>query len=119
MKIFFLILQYLVFEGPINSKKSLPDILVVIQICLEGEISKQFVQASILQGKKAAGDLIPWNIVEQYGDKDFARLAGARIVRIATHPNYQKVIYQTWLLFIMFFIFIRDFRVPNLFNIEL
>lgn len=43
------------------------------------------------RGKKAAGDLIPWNVCEQFGDKDFPQLCGARIIRIATHPNYQRV----------------------------
>lgn len=43
------------------------------------------------RGKKAAGDLIPWNVCEQFGDRDFPQLRGARIIRIATHPNYQKV----------------------------
>lgn len=79
------------FVGPITKKELLPEILVVIQICLEGEISENSVQANQARGMKAAGDLIPWNITEQYGDKDFPRLAGARIVRIATHPNYQRV----------------------------
>lgn len=70
---------------------ALPEILVIIQVCLEGQISAKNVQDSMGRGMKNAGDLIPWNMIEQYGDKDFARLAGARIVRIATHPNYQKV----------------------------
>lgn len=58
---------------------------------MEGEISTKSVNENSSKGIKAAGDLIPWNITEQYGDKDFPRLAGARIVRIATHPNYQRV----------------------------
>ena len=78
--------------GPITKKDQLPEILVVIQICLEGQISNQSVQNSLARGMKNAGDLIPWNIFEQYGDQEFAKLAGARIVRIATHPNYQRVI---------------------------
>lgn len=49
------------------------------------------VKDSLGRGRKAAGDLIPWNICEQFGDKDFPKLSGARIVRIATHPSYQRV----------------------------
>lgn len=78
-------------SGPITKADALPEILVVIQVCLEGQISDKHVQDSLARGGKNAGDLIPWNITEQYGDRDFPRLAGARIVRIATHPNYQRV----------------------------
>lgn len=77
--------------GPIVKKDQLPEILVIIQVCLEGEISSETVTNSLSRGKKAAGDLIPWNISEQYNDREFPKLAGARIVRIATHPNYQRV----------------------------
>uniref|UniRef100_T1GGI1 RNA cytidine acetyltransferase n=1 Tax=Megaselia scalaris TaxID=36166 RepID=T1GGI1_MEGSC len=76
--------------GPITKKDQLPEILVILQVCLEGEISSQTVKDSLGRGKKAAGDLIPWNVSEQYGDRDFPKLAGVRIVRVATHPNYQR-----------------------------
>ncbi|XP_053686270.1 RNA cytidine acetyltransferase [Sabethes cyaneus] len=79
--------------GPITKKDELPEILVVIQLCLEGQISFQSVQNSLARGMKSAGDLIPWNIAEQYGDSHFPKLSGARIVRIATHPNYQRMGY--------------------------
>ncbi|XP_073963093.1 RNA cytidine acetyltransferase-like [Choristoneura fumiferana] len=58
---------------------------------LEGNISDKSVRDNLGRGRKAAGDLIPWNICEQFGDKDFPKLSGARIVRIATHPSYQRV----------------------------
>uniref|UniRef100_A0A1Q3EX46 RNA cytidine acetyltransferase n=1 Tax=Culex tarsalis TaxID=7177 RepID=A0A1Q3EX46_CULTA len=79
--------------GPITKKDQLPEILSVIQVCLEGQISAQSVQNSLARGAKSAGDLIPWNIAEQYGDREFPKLSGARIVRIATHPNYQRMGY--------------------------
>lgn len=79
--------------GPIVKKDQLPEILVVIQICFEGEISSDTVSNAMSRGRKAAGDLIPWNVSEQYNDKEFPKLAGARIVRIATHPNYQRMGY--------------------------
>ncbi|XP_055689999.1 RNA cytidine acetyltransferase isoform X2 [Lutzomyia longipalpis] len=79
--------------GPITKKDALPEVLVVIQVCLEGEISVATVQDSMARGKKAAGDLIPWIVSEQYNDVNFPKLAGARIVRIATHPNYQGMGY--------------------------
>lgn len=74
--------------GPITKKDQLPEILVVIQVCLEGKISQARGSDS-----RAAGDLIPWNVSEQFNDREFTKLSGARIVRIATHPNYQRMGY--------------------------
>ncbi|GLV37158.1 lethal (1) G0020 [Carabus blaptoides fortunei] len=80
--------------GPVDSnRKTLPEVLVFIQICLEGQISKNTVVESLARGKRASGDLIPWTIGQQYQDPDFPRLSGARIVRIATHPDYQGMGY--------------------------
>lgn len=80
--------------GPIDpNKKTLPEVLVVIQICLEGEVSKSTINDGLVRGKRAAGDLIPWTIAQQYQDEDFPALAGARIVRIATHPDYHGMGY--------------------------
>lgn len=77
--------------GPISKKDQLPEILVIIQVCLEGKISqKKYNEAA---GSKAAGDLIPWNVSEQFNDREFTKLSGARVVRIATHPNYQRMGY--------------------------
>ena len=39
------------------------------------------------------GDMIPWTISQQFNDNEFATLSGARIVRIATHPDVQKMGY--------------------------
>lgn len=63
------------------------------QVCLEGEISKASVMASLARGQRAAGDLIPWTIAQQFQDDEFARLSGARVVRIATHPDMQRMGY--------------------------
>ncbi|KAG0257944.1 hypothetical protein DFQ27_004881 [Actinomortierella ambigua] len=75
--------------------KGLPDPLVVLQVCLEGEISKQTVLNSLSRGVRAAGDLIPWLVSQQFQDDDFASLSGARVVRIATHPDYSGKGYGT------------------------
>lgn len=73
---------------------TLPEVLCFIQVCLEGEISKDTIINSLSRGKKAsAGDLIPWTISKQFNDSNFASLSGARVVRIATSPNYQKMGY--------------------------
>lgn len=67
---------------------TLPDPLVVVQVCLEGSISKQSAMAALAKGVTKSGDLIPWVMSQQFQDDDFASLNGARIVRIATHPDY-------------------------------
>lgn len=78
--------------GPIDeTQNALPEILCVVQVCLEGELTKQTVRLSLSRGKQAAGDLIPWTMSQQFQDEVFASLSGARIVRIATHPDYQRV----------------------------
>ncbi|XP_044254594.1 RNA cytidine acetyltransferase [Tribolium madens] len=80
--------------GPVDpNRKSLPEVLVIIQVCLEGEISKSSVVEGFSRGKRASGDLIPWTVGQQYQDPDFPRLSGARVVRIATHPDYQGMGY--------------------------
>ncbi|KAK3929460.1 RNA cytidine acetyltransferase [Frankliniella fusca] len=80
--------------GPVDPNgKSLPEVLVVIQVCLEGQISKESAADGLSRGKRAAGDLIPWTVAQQFQDQDFPMLAGARIVRIATHPDYQGMGY--------------------------
>jgi N-acetyltransferase 10 len=63
------------------------------QVCLEGEISKQSIMQGLSRGKRANGDLIPWNMAQQFQDDNFPCLSGARIVRIATHPDYQRMGY--------------------------
>lgn len=78
--------------GPISpNQKCLPEILVIIQVCLEGEISEKSVIEGFSKNKRASGDLIPWTIGQQYQDTNFPKLSGARIVRIATHPDHQGV----------------------------
>lgn len=80
--------------GPVDSDQtSLPEILCVIQVCLEGEISKDIILSSLSRGKRASGDMIPWTISQQFNDHEFGNLSGARIVRIATHPDFQKMGY--------------------------
>ncbi|KAK3103722.1 hypothetical protein FSP39_021375 [Pinctada imbricata] len=85
-----------VLLGPVHpDQKTLPQVLCILQVCLEGEISKATIMNSLSQGKRASGDLIPWTVSQQFQDHDFGGLSGARIVRIATHPDYQKMGYGT------------------------
>lgn len=79
--------QLFVLLGP-NEDGKLPEPICVIQVALEGEISKKSILSSLGRGKRAGGDLIPWVVSQQFQDDEFATLSGARIVRIATNPNY-------------------------------
>ena len=65
----------------------LPDILCAIQVCFEGQIHRQSINEHLKRGLRPSGDLIPWTVSEQFQDESFASLSGARVVRIATHPN--------------------------------
>jgi N-acetyltransferase 10 len=88
--------ELFVLLPPINeSDGRIPDPLCVVQIALEGEISRESVRKSLSRGQRAGGDLIPWLISQQFQDEEFASLSGARVVRIATNPNYSKMGYGT------------------------
>ncbi|TPX60136.1 hypothetical protein PhCBS80983_g02008 [Powellomyces hirtus] len=75
---------------PVDEQRatSLPEPLCVVQVCMEGSIAKGSALSSLAKGIRASGDLIPWVITQQFQDDDFASLSGARVVRIATHPDY-------------------------------
>ncbi|XP_051512314.1 RNA cytidine acetyltransferase-like [Myxocyprinus asiaticus] len=75
------------------TQNTLPEVLAVVQVCLEGEISRQSIISSLSRGKKASGDLIPWTVSEQFQDPDFGGLSGGRVVRIAVNPDYQGMGY--------------------------
>ncbi|XP_058111016.1 RNA cytidine acetyltransferase 2-like [Magnolia sinica] len=77
-----------VLLGPVDeSQNRLPDILCVIQVCLEGQISRESAMKSLSEGHQPYGDQLPWKFCEQFQDTVFPSLSGARIVRIAVHPE--------------------------------
>jgi N-acetyltransferase 10 len=81
--------QLFVLVPPIEeSSDRLPEPLCVIQVALEGEISRESVLNSLSRGHRESGDLIPWLVSQQFQDEEFAGLSGARVVRIATNPDY-------------------------------
>ncbi|XP_020097537.1 RNA cytidine acetyltransferase 1-like isoform X2 [Ananas comosus] len=83
-----------VLLGPVDeSKNQLPDILCVIQVCLEGQISQKSAIKSLSEGHLPSGDLIPWTFCKQFQDTVFPSLSGARILRIAVHPNALRLGY--------------------------
>ncbi|KAF8509990.1 GNAT acetyltransferase 2-domain-containing protein [Hysterangium stoloniferum] len=71
-----------------DDESTLPEPLAVLQVALEGSISKQSILDGLSRGTRTGGDLIPWLISEQFQESKFASLSGARVVRIATHPDY-------------------------------
>ena len=86
--------QLFVLLPPIEpGDNRIPDPLCVIQLALEGEISKDSVRKSLSRGQRAGGDLIPWLVSQQFQDDEFASLSGARVVRIATNPEYSGMGY--------------------------
>ncbi|PGH23220.1 hypothetical protein AJ80_02636 [Polytolypa hystricis UAMH7299] len=81
--------QLYVLVPPIDEDATkLPEPLCVIQVALEGRISRQSILNGLSRGQRAGGDLIPWLVSQQFQDEDFAGLSGARVVRIATNPDY-------------------------------
>ena len=68
---------------------------MVVQVALEGAIQAEAVKAALSRGERGAGDLVPWTLAQQFCDPGFAKLSGARIVRVATHPDAQRVGYGT------------------------
>lgn len=97
---------------PGSKKKSIPTVLCFIQVCLEGEISKESILSALSQGKRAAsGDLIPWTISRHFCNDDFASLSGARIIRIATNPNYHKMGYGSKAMQLLYDYYSGNFNV--------
>ncbi|KAJ1721911.1 N-acetyltransferase 10 [Coemansia erecta] len=81
--------QVFVLLPPVDpAATSLPEPLCAIQVSLEGGIARQAVVQALGRGERSEGDLIPWLVAQQFQDDDFAALSGARVVRIATHPDY-------------------------------
>jgi N-acetyltransferase 10 len=73
--------------------RGLPDVLAVVQVALEGAISRQSAAAQLAAGAAPGGDLIPWTVSQQFQDADFPGLTGARVVRIAVHPELPRLGY--------------------------
>ncbi|KAH0826252.1 GNAT acetyltransferase 2-domain-containing protein [Lanmaoa asiatica] len=76
-----------------DDESHLPEPLVVLQVALEGNISKAAIMEGLSRGLRAGGDMIPWIVAQQFQESKFGMLSGARIVRIATHPDYANMGY--------------------------
>jgi N-acetyltransferase 10 len=84
---------------PVDERRNaLPDVLAVCQVALEGAISAKSARASLARGELPQGDLLPWTVAQQFQDADFPRLSGARVVRLATHPELARAGYGSRVL---------------------
>lgn len=73
--------------------EGLPEIYCAVQVAIEGDLDKDFVEKTNENSSLPPGDLIPWTLSTYFLDTDFPKLKGVRIVRIATHPSAQKLGY--------------------------
>ncbi|KAH6867661.1 N-acetyltransferase 10 [Coprinopsis sp. MPI-PUGE-AT-0042] len=71
----------------------LPEPLVVLQVALEGSISRDTILDALGRGLRPGGDMIPWLISQQFQEPRFGKLSGARVVRVAVHPDYANMGY--------------------------
>ncbi|ESK96679.1 nucleolar atpase [Moniliophthora roreri MCA 2997] len=78
-----------------SSSDELPVPLAVIQVALEGRISREAILEGLGRGLRAGGDMIPWLISMQFQEGRFAEMSGARIVRVATDPEVVGMGYGT------------------------
>ncbi len=69
----------------------------VLEASFEGGLSQDQIQA-LYESKDAVGNLIPDIMLKHYGVREFAEKKGARIVRIAVHPDYQGMGFGTKLV---------------------
>ena len=76
-----------VLLSPPKDPSVLPDILCVVQVALEGAINRASASAALAAGQSPQGDLVPWTVATQFQDPEFPSLTGARVVRIAAHPD--------------------------------
>ena len=81
--------------GPASPGSKAQEVFCAIQVCLEGDISSASIMQGLARGQRSSGDLIPWTIGTQFLDQDFPKLSGARVIRIATHSDYQGMGYGT------------------------
>lgn len=102
--------QLYVLVPPVEeNSERLPEPLCVIQVALEGQISRESVLTSLNRGQRAAGDLIPWLVSQQFQDEEFASLSGARVIRIATNPEYINMGYGSRALQLLIDFYSRKF----------
>ncbi|CAD2221622.1 N-acetyltransferase 10 [Angomonas deanei] len=83
---------FILCAGTITDNK-IPDIFCVIHACEEGQIKAGTIKNNMSLGLRPSGDLIPYSLAQYYLEDEFAKLAGVRVVRIATNPALQRAGY--------------------------
>ncbi|KAK4317649.1 hypothetical protein Pmani_011271 [Petrolisthes manimaculis] len=73
--------------------ESLPPVLAVVQVCLEGGIPSEVSEDVLRRGERPGGDLVPWTLASQFLSSGITSDIGLRIVRVAAHPDYQSMGY--------------------------
>ncbi len=63
-------------------------IVSAAQVALEGGLNEELIDR-LLRGEKIAGNIIPDRMLKHSRIKEYGRMIGWRIVRIATHPEVQ------------------------------
>ena len=76
-----------VLLSPPKDPSVLPDILCVAQVALEGAITRASASAALAAGQSPQGDLVPRTVATQFQDPEYQSLTGARVVRVAAHPD--------------------------------
>jgi len=78
---------------PLRDGGAMPAVFAVLQVCLEGGMPRKEVKAAQREGRRPAGDLVPWCLVGQFQETGPAEASSVRVIRVATHPNYQSMGY--------------------------
>jgi len=68
--------------------KTTKKVVCALQIAQEGNLDEELIE-ELLRGGKTPGNIIPDRILKHLRIREFGRLKGWRIVRIATHPEVQ------------------------------
>ncbi|WP_148679189.1 tRNA(Met) cytidine acetyltransferase TmcA [Aeropyrum pernix] len=72
-------------------------IVSAAQVAEEGGLGEELIDR-LLRGEKIAGNIIPDRMLKHARIREFGRMVGWRIVRIATHPEVQGRGIGSWLL---------------------
>ncbi len=63
-------------------------VICSLQVAMEGGLGDEHIQR-LREGEIIQGNIIPDLVLKYFDFRDFPRMQGLRIVRIAVHPNYQ------------------------------
>ncbi|MEB3787569.1 MAG: tRNA(Met) cytidine acetyltransferase TmcA [Desulfurococcales archaeon] len=72
-------------------------IVSAVQVAEEGGLDEETIDR-LLRGEKIAGNIIPDRMLKHSRIRDYGRMKGWRIVRIATHPEVQGKGIGSWIL---------------------